>query len=142
VNLPPAPRTSGLFCVNLALLAAACESSPGEKRQQGAVIGGVGGAAGAILTDEDHRLLGAVIGGALGAGGGYLIGRRMDAKDDQAPIDVQRNQFTTEQVKSAATADLDSDGNVTLAEIVAMDAANLTDDEINRAPGQLSAPGR
>jgi hypothetical protein len=125
-------RITGLACGSLLLFAAACESLPGEKRQQGAVIGGVSGAAaGAILADEDHRLLGAVIGGALGAGGGYLIGRRMEG-EEQPPTDSQRQQITKEQVAAATTADIDRDGNVTLAEIVAMEAAGLTDEEIIR----------
>lgn len=127
-------RASGVASLLLAggiLLTPACESLPGEKRHQGTVIGGLGGAtAGAVLADEDNRLLGAVIGGALGAGGGYLIGRKMEGEEE--PVDNQRKQITTEQVKAATTADIDSDGNVTLAEIVAMDAAGLTDQEIIR----------
>ena len=56
-----------------------CESLPGNDESQGAVIGGVSGAAaGALLGGKDNRLLGALIGGALGAGGGYLIGANKD----------------------------------------------------------------
>jgi len=110
----------------------ACEALPGDKREQGAVIGGAGGAAaGAVLADEDHRLLGAVIGGVIGAGGGYLIGREMD-KEGEAPVDSQRHKFTDAEVRAATTADLDRDGNVTLAEIVAMDGAGLSDPDIIR----------
>jgi hypothetical protein len=115
-----------LLLASTLLFVAACEALPGDKRHQGTVIGGVGGAAaGAVLADEDNRVLGAVIGGALGAGGGYLIGRRMES--EEAPIDTQRKQITADQVHAATTADIDRDGNVTLAEIVAMDAAGLND---------------
>src|SRR5438046_685831 len=56
-----------------------CENLPGNKKTQGAVIGGVGGAvAGAALGGSKNRLLGALLGGALGAGGGYLIGANWD----------------------------------------------------------------
>src|SRR5437764_122221 len=51
-----------------------CQQLPGRPGQQGAAIGGVGGAAtGAVVGGEEHRLLGAVVGGLVGAGGGYLI---------------------------------------------------------------------
>jgi len=129
--LSRSPALSAGLCSCTLLFVAACESLPGEKRTQGAVIGGVGGAtAGAVLADEDHRLLGAVIGGALGAGGGYLIGRQMEGEEE--PVNTQRSQFTSEQVRAARTADIDADGNVTLAEIIAMEAAGLNDDEIIR----------
>jgi hypothetical protein len=130
---PNLARLPALLGGGLLLIASACEALPGEKRQQGAVIGGASGAAaGAVLADEDHRLLGAVIGGVLGAGGGYLIGREMEGREEAAPVDSQRGKFTSEQVRAARTADIDSDGNVTLAEIVAMEAAGLDDNEIVR----------
>src|SRR6185503_19643818 len=53
---------------------AGCDSLPGDKKTQGAVIGGVGGAVAGGALAKNNRLLGALIGGALGAGGGYLIG--------------------------------------------------------------------
>src|SRR5687768_1697532 len=63
---------------------AGCESLPGNEKQQGAVIGGVGGAAaGAAIGGEDNRLAGAVIGGLLGAGGGYLVGAKMEKDDEE-----------------------------------------------------------
>src|SRR5947207_15476227 len=56
-----------------------CENLPGNKKEQGAVIGGVGGAAaGAVIGGKKNRLLGALIGGAAGAGGGYLVGANRD----------------------------------------------------------------
>ena len=46
-----------------------CSNLPGNEKEQGAVIGGAGGAlAGAALAGKDDRLIGALIGGALGAG--------------------------------------------------------------------------
>src|SRR5688500_4383197 len=54
-----------------------CESLPGDKETQGAVIGGVGGALAGGALAKDNRLLGALIGGAVGAGGGWLIGSQL-----------------------------------------------------------------
>src|SRR5579859_2852648 len=56
-----------------------CQQLPGTPGEQGAAIGGVGGAAtGALVGGEHNRLLGALLGGAVGAGGGYLIGANKD----------------------------------------------------------------
>jgi hypothetical protein len=121
-------------CCSLALallVLAGCESLPGEKKTQGAVIGGVAGAAaGAVLADEDDRLLGAVIGGAIGAGGGYIIGKEIEEDDEDPPVDPEGGEITAEQVASSVTADVDGDGNVTMAEIVALEKAGLTDAQI------------
>jgi len=127
---------------------AGCESLPGNKKEQGAVIGGVGGAAaGAVVGGERHRLLGALLGGALGAGGGYLIGAQMSKNDaqhrDEAVQASRRAEQTparAEDVRNAATADLNNDGFVTLDEVVAMRQAGLSDDEMIRrlrATGQI-----
>ncbi len=68
-----------LFVLALALVLVGCENLPGDKQSQGAVIGGVSGAAvGAAVGGEKHRVLGAILGGALGAGGGYVIGANSD----------------------------------------------------------------
>ncbi len=120
---------------------AGCESLPGEEKEQGAVIGGLGGAAaGAALGGEDHRLGGAVIGGILGAGGGYLIGAKMEDKDkedsskkrEEAEAAAQKakaDPATADDVKSTNTADLNDDGFVTLDEVAAMEKAGLSDKE-------------
>lgn len=50
-----------------------------SKAAQGAVIGGVAGAAAGAVISKDAK--GAIIGGVLGAGGGYVIGRSQDRKD-------------------------------------------------------------
>lgn len=121
-----------------------CESLPGNDEQQGAVIGGLGGAlAGAAIAD-DNRALGALIGGALGAGGGYLIGankdkltgkddKDRDAKRDEAVKSAERaerNPAKPQDVDKSRTADLNSDGFVTLDEVIAMRQAGLSDDEM------------
>lgn len=125
-----------------------CESLPGTKGQQGAVIGGAGGAAtGAVVGGEKHRALGAIIGGVLGAAGGYVIGANSDKiigkNKDEAESAGQRAKttpVTAEQARTASTADVNSDGYVTLDEVVAMKDARLSDREmLNRleATGQI-----
>ena len=113
-----------------------CEQLPGRKEHQGAVIGGASGAAvGAAVAD--NNLLGALIGGIIGAGGGYLIGANVDKitgkeTDDaqQANTRAQSNPVTAEQARTAASADVNSDGFVTMDELVAMEKAGLRDSEI------------
>lgn len=116
-----------------------CSSLPGNDEQQGAVIGGATGAAvGAAVTK--NRALGAVIGGAVGAAGGYVIGKNKDKitgrddNDDQeietAAERAQQTPATPEQARTATTADVNSDGFVTLDEVVALEQTNLTDDQI------------
>jgi hypothetical protein len=116
-----------------------CEQLPGKKREQGAVIGGVGGAAVGAAVAKDNRLLGALIGGALGAGGGYLIGAQMEkVKNNEGDAAVQsarngeQNPATPEQARNASTADINSDGFVTLDEVIAMKKAGFSDDEMLR----------
>ena len=120
---------------------AGCENLPGGEKEQGAVIGGAGGAAaGAALGGKDHRLGGAIIGGILGAGGGYLIGAKMEDKDkedsaqkrEQAEAAAQKakaDPATAEDVSGTNTADLNDDGFVTLDEVAAMEKAGLSDKE-------------
>ena len=117
-----------------------CESLPGNDEQQGAVIGGAGGALAGAAVSKDNRLLGALIGGALGAGGGYLIGANKDkitGKDKEnreeaikAAERAERNPAKADDVDKARTADLNADGFVTLDEVVAMRQANLSDSEM------------
>jgi hypothetical protein len=123
-------------------LAGGCESLPGNEKQQGTVIGGLGGAAaGAAIGGEDNRLLGALIGGAAGAGGGYLVGANWDkiSGDDQgdaadeartASQKAEREPASAEEVRNARTADANGDGFVTLDEIAAMESAGLSDREM------------
>ncbi len=120
-----------------------CESLPGNDKQQGAVIGGVGGALAGAALSKNNRGLGALIGGALGAGGGFLIGANKDkitGKDDdreqsrdeaiKASERAEKNPAKPEDVDRARTADLNDDGFVTLDEVVALRQANLSDDEM------------
>src|SRR5688572_26995655 len=123
-----------------------CEQLPGSKGTQGAVIGGATGAAVGVAVAENN-LLGALIGGIIGAGGGYLIGANVDkitGKDqegaEQANTRAQRNPATPEQARRATTADINSDGFVTMDEVVAMEKAGLLDSEIIdrlRSSGQV-----
>lgn len=116
-----------------------CENLPGNKSEQGAVIGGLGGAAAGAAVAKNNRVLGALIGGALGAGGGYLIGAQMDKTSPQhrdeavkASKQAQANPATPADVARSQTADLNDDGYVTLDEVVAMHNAGLSDAEMIR----------
>jgi hypothetical protein len=128
-----------VLSVILAISISGCSQLPGNKQQQGAVIGGASGAAiGAAITK--NRALGAIIGGAVGAAGGYVIGANSDkilGKDKAGAEEAVRKSESTpatrEDALKAATADVNSDGFVTLDEVVAMKEAGLSDEEmINR----------
>ena len=132
----------------LLIAATGCENLPGDERAQGATIGGVSGAAvGAAVGGEGNRLLGALIGGVVGAGGGYLIGANWDkitGKDSAgaqaATREAQARPATVEDAQRATTADIDSDGFVTMDEVVAMERAGFSDQKIIdrlRATGQI-----
>ena len=114
-----------------------CESLPGKPKEQGAVIGGAGGALAGAAIGKGHRGLGALIGGVLGAGGGYLIGAQKEKLDDKkreeavaAHRRAEENPAKPEDVERSRTADLNGDGFVTLDEVVAMERANLSDREM------------
>ena len=118
-----------------------CESLPGDKKSQGAVLGGIGGAlAGAAVAGSDDRGVGALIGAVAGAGGGYLVGAKMDDKDKdsskkkeealQASKNAEANPASAEAAKQASTADVNDDGFVTLDEVVAMEQAGFSDKEM------------
>jgi hypothetical protein len=129
-----AAALAGLSCA--ILFGPGCESLPGNEEQQGAVIGGATGAViGASVTD--NRLLGGLIGGALGAGGGYLVGANWDKirgndKDSaqEAMSKAQNDPATAQEARNARTADINNDGFVTLDEVVAMQKAGFSDDEM------------
>ena len=142
--------TKRLFQKSFTPIAAAllvgCSNLPATDKQQGAVIGGASGAAvGAAVTE--NRALGALIGGALGAAGGYVIGANSDkilGRDSEAAEEAseqsQQSPATPAEVQAATTADANSDGFVTLDEVIAMEQAGLSDDEIVqrlRATGQI-----
>lgn len=132
-------KTFVIVGTGLALLAATgCNELPGNEKSQGAVIGGLGGAvAGAAIGGKENRLLGAILGGALGAGGGYVIGAQVDRVKDKdrdgaqrAVRNAQERPATVEDARKATTADLNSDGFVTLDELVAMEKADISDDNM------------
>jgi hypothetical protein len=116
---------------------AGCENLPGDKKTQGAVIGGVGGAVAGGALSKNNRLLGALIGGALGAGGGYLIGAQLDKSGDDDRDDAraankraQENPARADDARTASTADINKDGYVTMDEVVAMSKAGLSADDM------------
>ncbi|HEX7862731.1 MAG TPA: glycine zipper domain-containing protein [Verrucomicrobiae bacterium] len=132
-----AVQTGIISCTVLGLVG--CSNLPGNDQQQGAVIGGATGAAVGAAVSKENRALGAVIGGAVGAAGGYVIGKNKDKitgnEDDDNEIEraaeqAQTAPATPEQARTATTADVNTDGFVTLDEVVALEQAQLSDDEI------------
>ena len=72
-------RKFGTLTALFAFVACAEGGLLDTKTKQGAVIGGVAGAAtGAVVGGKEHRAAGAVIGGAAGAIAGGLIGNYLD----------------------------------------------------------------
>jgi hypothetical protein len=124
-------------CIGLAPFAGGCANLPGSKGAQGAVIGGLGGAAAGAIIGKKNRGVGALIGAAIGAGGGYLIGASQEKVDKkktdeakQASDRAAKSPASSDDVFKASTADLNNDGFVTLDEVVAMQQAGLTDREM------------
>ncbi len=122
----------------LTLSVVGCRHLPEDSARRGAAIGGAAGAVtGAIIAD--NTLVGAVLGGLLGAGGGYVIGAEMDRVEDgdragaeEAARRAERRPVTAAQARQADTADINNDGFVTLDEVVAMNEAGFTDQEMIR----------
>ncbi|HZL36011.1 MAG TPA: hypothetical protein VFC78_11915 [Tepidisphaeraceae bacterium] len=78
-----------------------------------------------------------LVGSKLGLGGGFLIGASpamAGATDGAVAVHAARHAeeapATLEQARKADTADLNGDGFVTLDEILAMNRAGLSDQEI------------
>ena len=121
-----------------------CSSLPGDEKSQGTVIGGIGGAlAGAAVAGGDDRAAGALIGALAGAGGGYLIGAKVDEKNERdadkkreealrASKNAEANPASADAAKAAKTADVNDDGFVTLDEVVAMEQAGIADTDMIR----------
>ena len=114
-----------------------CSSLPGNERQQGTAIGGATGAAVGAAVAKENRVLGAIIGGAVGAAGGYVIGANSDkilGEDSDAAEEAARksetNPATPQEAQQAESADINSDGFVTLDEVVALEQAGLSDEEM------------
>jgi hypothetical protein len=125
-----------------------CSNLPGKPSTQGAVVGGLGGAAaGAAIGGEHHRGVGALLGTAIGAAGGYVVGANSDrilnrdqAGADQAVRNAKSRPATAQDAMRAQTADLNGDSFVTLDEVVAMRSAGFSDQQMlerMRATGQV-----
>ena len=126
---------SGASVVAAALVG--CSNLPGSDQQQGAVIGGASGAAVGAAVSKENRALGAIIGGALGAAGGYVVGANSDkilGRDSEAAEEAaeaaQTKPVTVQEVMAANTADANNDGFVTLDEVIAMEQAGFSDQEM------------
>lgn len=126
----------------------ACQELPGTRTQQAMAIGTATGAALGYALNQENRLVGALLGGALGAGGGWVIGAKTDWFEDpsadaaarDAIDDSRRSPVDADDVARARTADIDDNGFVTFDEMVAMERAGLSDDEILdrlQATGQI-----
>ena len=73
---------------------AAYPDDPNARTKNGAVIGGlIGAAAGASIAKGDDKLKGAILGGALGAGAGALIGQDLDRQASE-----MRNSFSNPNI--------------------------------------------
>ena len=114
-----------------------CQNLPGGSKEQGAVIGGAGGAAAGAIIAKGNRGLGALIGGLIGAGGGYIIGAQKEKVDknkqdeaSQAADRAVKSPAGREDVFKSNSADLNNDGFVTMDEVVAMRNAGLSDSEM------------
>lgn len=134
-----------------AALLAGCETVPID---QAGAFTGVGSklAAAGVATDEGARPISTLLGGALGFGGGYMVGVSPEKLDEQSRSTHReealrandRAECSPADVEDVAgapgTADLNSDGFVTVDEIIAMERAGLSDQEEVlrlRATGQL-----
>ncbi len=114
-----------------------CQNAPGNRAQQGAVIGGAAGAATGAAVSKSNRGLGAIIGGVLGAAGGYVIAGRTNPNNpndrERAVAASQKSQAspaTAADARNATTADVNGDGFVTLDEVVALKQAGFNDQQI------------
>lgn len=126
-----------LFAAIVLALLVGCQSLPGTPGTQGAVAGGVLGAV--VGREVGDGLWGTLLGGALGAAGGYLIGANIDEwtggepnreEASEAVNEAQRDPATADDVYDSDTADLDGDGFVTIDEVIAMENAGLSDEEM------------
>ena len=69
-----------LFTTIFSGFAQAQERKKWSPQAEGAVIGGLGGAAAGALINKRNRAVGGVVGGVAGAGVGYAIGKHTDNK--------------------------------------------------------------
>lgn len=137
----PSRRTSiATLCLG-ALFAplVGCQNLPGGSKAEatpGGASAGTNSGAGA-LADREKRGRAALIGGLVGAGGGYLIGSSVKEKEkansqsaDEAGRRARENPAAASQVAQSTSADLNADGFVTMDEVVAMQKAGLSEDDM------------
>jgi hypothetical protein len=109
---------------------------------QGAVSGGAGGAvaggaAAGAAAGAPAAGVGAIIGGALGAAGGAIVGASNEKNNEKHRDEAIRASRLADENPAAASAviqggtgDLNGDGFVTTDEIIALEKADLSDEEI------------
>ena len=109
---------------------------------QGAAAGGAGGAvaggaAAGAAAGAPAAGVGAIVGGMLGAAGGAIVGATNEKNNEKHRDEAIRASQLAEENPAAASAvirggtgDLNGDGFVTTDEIIALEKADLPDDEI------------
>ena len=126
--------TSWLAMLALVMTIVGCESNSGTGAAVGGSSGAVaGGAAAGAAAGAPAAGVGAIVGGAVGAVGGAIIGAsqdRSDADRTRAERASADNPALASAVVAGGTADINSDGFVTLDEIVALERSGLSDEEI------------
>lgn len=95
-----------------ALLGAGCSSGPLTTREQGAVVGGLGGAAagGIVGSAVGHPAAGALIGGGLGLGAGALVGdqmQRQEYRNYEQDEEIRRQQYEIDRLQRERDRDYD-----------------------------------
>ena len=132
-------RTLALAGLIGSLTLAGCENLPGTREQQATAGAAAAGAAAGAAIAEDN-LFGALLGGIAGAAGAQLIGARTDWFEEdgdmrrdrlsQALEEAERDPATVSDVFGSESADLNDDGFVTTDEVLAMEDAGLSDQQI------------
>ena len=96
ISLAAASAVALTACTNPA--AVSDPNDPNRNTRQGAIVGGILGAAGGLLSDDDNRARNAAIGAALGAGVGGAIGNRLDRQEQ-----ALRGQLGDERIQIVNT---------------------------------------
>jgi hypothetical protein len=109
--------------------------------KEGTVAGGLGGAAAGAAAGATAGApvagVGAIVGGALGAAGGAVVGARNEYNNEKYREQALRSARMAEEnpalataVREGGSADLNDDGFITTDEIIALEQAGLSDDEM------------
>jgi hypothetical protein len=124
-----------------AILTSGCKQ-PAKDEELDAVVDRAGGRSTTLASASLPRLerpISSLIGDALGVGGGFVVGASRDRVADdpknrdaviKASNRAKVQPAKSEQVLSGRSADLNTDGYVTVDEVVALKQANLSDTEI------------